>query len=252
MAAIPYNKNAIQSIKPKSIRLNGIDIEVEWKTIKAMHLSVYPPNGRVHISAPKEYSIPQVENYVLEKWVWLAEKRKLASAHSIQSPRQFVSGEEHFWRGKSYRLKVDVTKNAPFKVKVDGDYIHLFVHEGTSVQRKSELLDEWYRSDLRLVAEPLIAKWEDILNVKVAEWSIVKMPMRWGSCTQATKRIVLNLELAKKPLNCVEYVVAHELVHLLERLHNEHFRQLLFMHLPNWREIRQQLNDFPLTDMEKR
>lgn len=244
--------NLSQCAKPKSLCVNGIDIAVEWKKIKAIHLSVYPPDGRVHISAPVDYSTDQLESYVLEKWVWLSEKRKMATAHSIQAPREFVSGEEHFWRGQSYRLKVDIVKNTPFSVQVDGDYIHLYVHEGTTAQRKSELLDEWYRADLRLVAAPLIAKWESLLNVKVAEWNIVKMPLRWGSCTQATQKVVLNLELAKKPMNCVEYVVAHELVHLLERLHNERFRQLLFVHLPNWREIRQQLNDFPLTDTEKR
>lgn len=230
-----------------TIEINGVMIAIEEKPIKNIHLSVYPPDGRVHISVPLDTSDERVRLYVLQKWVWLSEKRKNATNHPRQLPRDYVSGEEHFSRGQSYRLKVEMADDDKPGVYINGDYLVLSVRSDATPQKRAEVLNAWYRKDLKLLIAPLLEKWENVLSVRVREWDVLRMSMRWGSCNRARSRILFNLELAKKPLHCVEYIVAHEMAHLIEQTHNDHFQQILFTYLPTWKDIRKELNEFPLS-----
>ncbi|MDO5565972.1 MAG: SprT family zinc-dependent metalloprotease [Planctomycetia bacterium] len=229
------------------IQLNNVNIEIEFKPIKNIHLSVYPPDGRVHISAPVGTSEEKIRLYALQKWVWITEKRRQSLSQSRQLPREYVSGEEHFLRGQSFRLKVITMHGGSSHVEVDGDYIKLYVQENSPAKRRAQILDDWYRSDLKRVLSILVEKWEKILNVQVSTWDVLRMTARWGSCSREKSKILFNLELAKKPCHCVEYIVAHELSHLIERTHNDRFRQILYSHLPMWMETRKELNEFPLS-----
>lgn len=239
----------IHSTHKTFVEINGVAIEIEEKPIKNLHLSVYPPSGKVHISVPLGTGLERIRLYVLQKWVWLSEKRRLATSYTRQLKRNYVSGEEHFVRGQSYRLKVIKTDGeTTHHVRIVGDYLTIYISGDATVRKLAEVLDNWYREDLKKVLAKLISKWEMILSVKVSEWEVLRMSARWGSCNRKKAKVIFNLELAKKPGNCVEYVVAHELAHLIERTHDNRFQQILFTHLPNWQELRQQLNDFPLSE----
>lgn len=184
--------------------------------------------------------------YVLEKWVWLTEKRTAVQDYERQDKREFVSGEAHFYRGGLYRLKVIEGVDEKPGVAVNGDYLNLYVRSGASTSRKAEVMSDWYKSMLEPIIEKYIAKWEEILGVKLKSWEIRQMSAKWGTCSKAKSKALFNLDLAKKPLVCVEYVVAHELAHLIERTHNENFTMVLNRNFSNWREIKHQLNHFPV------
>lgn len=226
--------------------INGIDIEVERKPIKNLHLAVYPPDGRVHVSAPKEYSDEQIKLFVLKKWVWIAQKRKETTAYTIQDVREYVSGEAHYYKGELYRLKVVRDNACTYHVETQGDYIIAYVHERTSKGSVADLLGSWYKAQITPTMAQYIGKWEQILGVKVQAWTIQQMQSSWGKCHKDSGKIMFNLQLAKKPLNCIEYVVAHELTHLIEQNHTDKFRHILGTYLPGWRNIKEQLNEFPL------
>lgn len=229
------------------VMVDNVCVKVDEKSIKHTHLSVYPPDGEVHISVPSGTSDAQIRFYVMQKWMWLCEKRKKATAHTRQPAREYISGEEHFSRGQSYRLKIEQTNDVPIGVHIEGDYLVVSVRANSPIKKRAEVLDDWYRSDLKSVLDSMIKKWERELSVAVAEWDVKRMNMRWGSCNRAKAKVIFNLELAKRPLHCVEYVVAHELAHLIERDHNDRFQGILFTHLPNWKDVRKELNDFPLS-----
>ncbi len=231
----------------REISIQNIAVEVEKKEIKHFHLSVYPPNGRVHISVPVGTSDERVREYVLQKWVWLADKIRKATSHRYQLPREYVSGEEHFSRGQSYRLKVEPIDQGAPGVFVRGDYLVLSVRRGSTIAKRAQVLNAWYRDDLKSILAPLIGKWEKILSVRVSKWDVKRMETRWGSCNHSKATLLFNLELAKRNQHCVEYIVAHEMIHILERTHTDRFRHILFSHLPDWESYRKELNEFPLT-----
>lgn len=224
--------------------INGINIEVEYKAIKHIHLAVYPPDGRVHVSAPKETTDAQLRMFVLSKWIWLIEKREEAIIHSIQSPREYVSGEAHYYKGDLYRLKVDVLPDQNPGVSIEGDYLAVCCRRQTQAE---EVLKGWYRERLKEILEPLIVRWANRLDTPIPDFDVQTMQQRWGSCKKAEKRILFNTELAKKPLECIEYIVAHEVTHLIERNHTDRFFRLMDTHLPNWEKLKEQLNEFPIT-----
>lgn len=226
--------------------VNEVEIEVERKPIKNLHLAVYPPNGRVHVSAPEEYTDEQIRLFVLKKWVWLIKKRKETTSYNIQDQREYISGEAHYYKGELYRLKVIRDNTCSHHVAIQGDYINVYVHDRTSKENIANVLWSWYKEQLTPTIAQYIAKWEIILDVKVVEWTIQQMMSSWGKCHKETGKIMFNLQLAKKPLNCIEYVVAHELVHLIEQNHTDKFRYILGTHLPGWQKIKEQLNEFPL------
>lgn len=226
------------------MNINGIDIKVERKPIKHIHLSVYPPDGRVHISTPQTTSDEQIRMFVLSKWVWLIEKREAATSHHILPPREYVSGEAHYYKGELYRLRVDVNQGEEQNVCIEGDYIVVCCRRKKNAEG---LLKDWYRARLNEILNSLIKKWSERLSFAMPEWEVLSMPGRWGSCNQAQRRIMFNPDLAKKPLACIEYIVAHEMVHLLERTHTDRFYRLLDTHMPGWEKLKDELNEMPIT-----
>ncbi|MGN0866481.1 MAG: M48 family metallopeptidase [Oligosphaeraceae bacterium] len=231
-----------------SLEVNGVLFAIEYKDIKHIHLSVYPPDGHAHISAPRNTPEIQLKLFILKRWIWLSEKIRKAKEHPTIPVRKYVSGEEHFWRGQSFRLKVIEDITVIPKVVIHGDYLELYAHPHSTREKRSQILNHWYRDRLNETLEATIPQWEERLKVKAESWDILKMRARWGSCQAKAKTLLFNLELAKKPTACVEYIVVHELAHLLEKNHNNHFQQILQTYLPTWRELRRQLNEFPIPE----
>jgi predicted metal-dependent hydrolase len=226
------------------ITVNKIPVEVEWKKIKNIHLTVYPPDARVHISAPMTMTMDSIRLYIITKLEWINKRIEMIRNQVRQTEREYVSGENHYFKGIRYRINV-VYKQAPPTVVMGGTkFINLYVREGSPTKKRAEILREWYRAELKETLPPIIGKWEEILQVKVKLWEIKQMKTQWGSCNHKTFRIIFNLELIKKPTHCIEYIVAHEMTHLVERLHNSRFTAILDKHIPNWRQLKDELNEF--------
>ena len=226
------------------ISISDISAEIEWKDIKNVHLTIYPPNARIHVSAPLAMTEEAVRLFLVTKQSWIRKQVSQIIEQNRQTPREYVSGENHYFKGHRYRLKV-VYHNAPPKVEIQGnEYIVLFVREGTTVERRAEILKEWYRLEFKFILPALIAKWEETLDVKVNKWEVKQMKTLWGSCNHRTHNIIFNLELIKKPLHCIEYIVVHELLHIKVRLHNEEYTSLLNRYFPNWKQLKDELNEF--------
>ena len=228
------------------MKVNNLEITIERKAIKHLHLAVYPPDGRVHVSAPVDYSDEQIKMFILKKWAWLTDKREKVTSYTYQDDREYVSGEAHYVKGKLYRLKVIRDNSCTHHIDTQGDYLNIYVHERTTSENIANLLWGWYKEQLISVINQYVEKWEKILGVKAHDYTIQQMQSSWGRCHKDTGKIMFNVQLAKKPLNCIEYVVAHELTHLIEQNHTERFKQILDTYLPNWQTIKEQLNEFPL------
>ena len=226
------------------VKIGNVSIEVFRKPIKNIHLRVYPPDGSIQISAPEKMELDSIRLFAITKLEWIKKKQQELKNFSRQSERQYVSGENHYFKGNRYRLKVIYQHTDPHVELQGNQFINLYVRREASIERRAEILKDWYRDNLSEMLENLISKWEKILDVNVEHWEIKQMKTLWGSCNSKRKSILFNLELVKKPLHCVEYIVAHELAHLIERHHNERFTALLDVHLPNWKIIKEQLNDF--------
>jgi len=227
--------------------VNNLNIELERKPIKYLHLSVYPPDGRVHVSAPMEYTDEDIKLFVLKKWTWILQKQKQTTSYTFQNEREYVSGESHYFKGSLYRLKVQKDNLPhPKHVEIKGDYIVVYVSERSTKNSIANTLWAWYKEQLTPIIERYVDKWQQILGVSPTQWSIQQMQSSWGKCHKQSGKILFNLQLAKKPLNCIEYVVAHEMTHLIEQNHTDRFRYILSSHLPEWRRVKEQLNEFPL------
>ncbi len=230
------------------IMVNGVPIRIVRKAIKNLHLGVYPPNGRVRVAAPLNVSDRAVRLAVVGKLGWIKRRRAKFSEQRRQTKREMVSGESHYFLGRRYRLTV-VQHNGPAKVVTrNRAVIELHVRPKTDSKRREQVLRRWYRQQLREIVPPLLERWQARLCVDLADWGIKKMKTKWGACNIEARRVWLNLELAKKPLRCIEYIVVHELIHLRERNHSEHFISLMNKHLPGWRSRRDELNATPLAD----
>ncbi len=228
-----------------TIQLGEISVVVVRKDIKHVHLSVYPPTGNVRISAPSRMKLETIRVFALTKLGWIRQQQKKFRAQERETPRDYIQRESHYLWGKRYLLTISEADHAP-TIEINHNRVHLEIRPGTDHLKRETILSEWYRDQLREAAAPLIAKWEGILGVKVASWRIQRMKTKWGSCNTTYKRVLLNLELAKKPEECLEYIILHELAHLIERRHNERFIAILDHHMPHWRSYRQQLNSLPL------
>jgi predicted metal-dependent hydrolase len=228
------------------IDVSGIPVEVVRKDIKNLHLGVYPPSGRVRVAAPLSVSDEAVRLAVVSRLGWVRRQQKRFEVQERQSPREMVSGETHFFRGRRYRLDVvETDKGMGVRRRTNGR-LELRVAPGSSRGFRERVLSEWYRQELRRQADALIQKWAPRIGVRVNGWGIRKMKTRWGTCNKVAGRICLNLELAKKSPACVELIVVHELVHLRYRHHNESFVNEMTRYLPNWRSVRDELNRAPL------
>lgn len=233
-------------IEPHYMTVSDLTVEVVRKNIKNLHLGVYPPNGRVRVATPLLISDEAVRLAVIGKLGWIKRQQAKFEAQPRQSQREMVSGESHYFLGRRYRLRV-VETNAQVKVVLQGNTVlELHVRPATTTEERERALQSWYREQLKLLIPPLLAKWQPVLGVVANDWGVKKMKTRWGSCNIRARRVWFNLELVKKPAQCLEYVVVHELLHLLERNHNDRFKALMDAYLPHWRLIREELNNAPL------
>lgn len=224
------------------IAVAGMNVEVVRKPIKNLHFGVYPPHGRVRVAAPLALTRDAVRLAVVDKLSWINRQRAKFEAQPRQSHREMVSGESHYFLGRSYLLAVIEDTDGDKVVLQNKVMIHLYVRPGSTQVQREQLLRSWYRAQLSDLIPSLIEKWQSILKVKASSWGIRRMKTKWGSCSPSTGRILLNLELAKKPVPCLEYIVLHELLHLLERKHNDRFVALMDRHMPNWTQYRDELN----------
>jgi predicted metal-dependent hydrolase len=231
----------------QQITVRGIPIEVVRKDIKNLHLAVYPPGGRVRIAVPARLRDETIRLAVVSRLGWIRRQRTRFEAQIRQSEREMVTGETHFFRGLPYRLVVIPGDNARTEIRTRNDRrMELHVPQGLGARERHTALSRWYRQDLQARIPALIAKWESIMGLRVADWRIKRMRTRWGTCNSTAGRVWLNLELAKKQPSCLEYVVVHEMVHLQERRHGPRFRELMDRFMPNWRQHRDSLNQAPL------
>lgn len=228
------------------ISVSGIPVEVVRKRIKNLHLGVYPPHGRVRVAAPLAVSADAVRLAVIGKLGWVKRQRSHFHAQPRQSAREMVGGESHYFLGRRYRLRVIEKPGVSGIVLRNRSTMELFVSPGKTPIQRQAVLHRWYRDRLRELVTPLMCKWQPVLGVSAAAWGIRKMKTRWGSCNIEARRIWLNLELVKKPPGGLEYILVHELTHLLERHHNDRFVALMDRFLPDWRHQRNQLNAAPL------
>ncbi len=226
----------------RSFQVRGIRVEVVRKDIKNLHLGVYPPLGRVRVAVPLVISDEAVRLAVIDKLGWIKRQKARFVQQPRQSQREMVNGESHYFLGKRYRLRVHEV-DAPARVAVRGlASLDLFVRPGATPAQREDTLLRWYRAQLKAQIPALLEKWQPILGVQASYWGVKKMKTKWGSCNHTAQRLWINLELAKKSTLCLEYIVVHELVHLLERNHTERFTLLMNKFLPNWRQCRATLN----------
>lgn len=232
------------------ISVGGLRVSVVRKAIRNLHLGVYPPDGRIRVAAPMAVSEAAVRVAVIGRLPWIKRQRASFTQQARESQREMVSGESHYYRGRRYRLQVVETAALP-RVELRGHQaLVLHVRAGWTADERSRLLHRWYRDRLRELVPRLLQKWQSELDVTVHAWGIKRMKTKWGSCNPRAKHIWLNLELIKKPPACLEYVVVHELAHLLAHNHDERFIGLMDRHLPTWRRRRDELNAAPLVKEE--
>ncbi|MGA9766412.1 MAG: SprT family zinc-dependent metalloprotease [Rhodomicrobium sp.] len=228
-----------------TIELGEIVVEVVKKNIKNIHLSVNPPAGAVRIAAPLRTKTETIRVFAISKLGWIKQQQKKLRAQEREAPREYLDRESHYVWGKRYLLQV-VEEDAAPNVELKHSKMLLQVRPGANEEKKRAVIDEWYREQIKKAAPPLIAKWERLLGVKLDRFLVRKMKTKWGSCTSGARSIRLNTNLAQKPPECLEYIVVHEMVHLLVRRHDERFSSLMDRHLPGWKLTRQILNAAPL------
>ncbi|BCL81428.1 metal-dependent hydrolase [Ktedonobacteria bacterium brp13] len=228
------------------ITVNGFVVDVVRKDIKNLHLAVYPPNGRVRVAAPLRVNDEAVRLFTISKLAWIKHQQARFAGQERQSAREFVSGESHYYQGHRYLLNVIYREGTPSVSLRNNKTMDLCVRPGSSTAVRERVLITWYRRQLKAEIVPLIDKWAALIGVTVADWGVKQMKTRWGTCNIKAGRIWLNLELIKKPVHCVEYIVVHELIHLLERHHNERFIAYMNSFMPLWQHYREELNRAPL------
>jgi predicted metal-dependent hydrolase len=228
--------------------VGDIQVELVRKDVKNLRLGVYPPHGAVRLSAPLAVSEAALQSLLIEKLGWIRRHRARFAGQPLQARQEIVTGESHYVFGRPYQLRVHEQPGSPRVVVSGTDTLDLMIPSGTRMAQRETLLWSWYRAQLRELIPSLLDTWQPALGVQVAEWSIKRMKTRWGSCNIPARRVWFNLELAKKPVQCLEYVVVHELAHLLERRHNARFKALMDLHLPQWRQRRELLNSSQLSD----
>ena len=228
----------------QQLELGNISIEVEQKDIKNIHLSVYPPNGKVKIAAPERMDIDTIRVFAINKLKWIKKQQEVFRNQERETKREFIERESHYFQGKRYLLSVIEQESKP-KVILKHSVIELYIRPNTSTKKRKEILDEWYREEMKKIIPNMLKKWEQKIGVKTNDFGVKIMRTKWGTCNVEAKRIWLNLELAKKPLECLEYILVHELVHLLERNHNDKFIRYMNKFMPKWRFFRDELNRLP-------
>ena len=229
----------------ETIQLGDISIRVTRKAIKNVHLSVHPPGGRVTLSAPTATRLDVARAYAISRLSWIREQQKKLQNQAREAPRQFVTRESHYLWGRRHLLTV-VHKETKPSVSLDHKRIMLSIRPGTDRTKRAKVIHDWQKTLLHEVMPPLIRKWERKLRVKVKGYFLQRMKTKWGSCNHRAGYIRLNTELVKKPKDLLEYVIVHEMAHLIEPAHSARFIAILDRHYPSWREARAELNELPL------
>lgn len=244
-------KSSKHSVSTKEqIHIGNLDIDVVRKDIKNMHLAVYPPKGRIRLAAPSKTDPEVVRLFAISKLAWIKTQVKAFKEQHRQSHRSYVSGESHYFKGKRYLLDV-VEQKGRQRIELKGSRkISMFIRPKTTQAKRAELMKEWYRRELKAQIPELLLKWQKTIGVEANDWGVKHMRTKWGACNIEAKRIWLNLELAKKPKICLEYIIVHELVHLLERKHNERFVGFMDQFMPKWRMHRDLLNQLPVAHVD--
>ena len=230
----------------ETIYIGDLSIQVTKKDIKNVHLSVHPPDGRVILVAPTATRLEVARAYAISRLSWIREQQQKLKNQARETPRQFIERESHYLWGRRYLMTV-LYRDAKPCVTLDHKRITLTVRPGSDARRRAEVIHEWHKSILHEVVPRLIRKWEPKLEVKVADYFLQRMKTKWGSCNHKAGHIRLNTELVKKPKDLLEYVIVHEMLHLLEPTHSDRFMAILGEHYPTWREARAELNELPLT-----
>lgn len=231
------------------LTVSEIPVHITRKDIKRLHLSVYPPEGQVKVSAPLFMTDDNIRLAVISRLKWIRTQQKQLQDQPRQTERRMVSGESHYLWGSRYCLEVTY-RQGKHTVTPKGDRLLMVVSPGTTQENRERLLMDYYRQQLKQYTPPLLDKWQPKINRQIKDWGIRRMKTKWGSCTPESGRVWLNLELAKKPLECLEYVLVHEMVHLLEANHGDKFVSYMDDFLPNWRIIKKSLNHQPLSALQ--
>ena len=232
-----------------TLELGGVSVDVVTKAIKNIHLSVYPPTGRVRIAAPQHMKLETIRVFAISKLGWIKRQQRYVAGQDREAPREYLERESHYLWGKRYLMKVAVADGAP-TVGLSHRQLVLSVRPEASEARRGEILDAWYRAQIKMAMPALLARWQPLMRVNVERYFVQRMKTKWGSCTPSTRSIRLNTDLAKKPPGCLEYIVVHELAHLQEPTHNARFTALMDRFLPNWRQRRDDLNRLPLRHVD--
>lgn len=238
------------NIDGHQITVGGIEVDVVRKPIKNLHLGVYPPNGRVRVAAPVGVNDEAVRLAVVTRMGWIKRQQAKFDIQPRQTERSYVSGESHFFFGQRYRLNIVEGARAGRVHIRNSRTLDLHVRAGGDQTTRERVFQSWYRHELKSRAAPLLASWAEAFGIGLPEWGVKRMKTKWGTCNIEAKRIWLNLELVKKPPQCLEYVIVHELAHFFERNHSDRFVALLDQKLPQWRLIRDELNSAPLAHEE--
>lgn len=225
----------------------GLGVDVVYKDIKNLHISVYPPVGRVRVAAPERTDEDIIRLAIVQRLPWIKRQREQLQNADRQTSREMLSGETHYVWGQRYRLDASRT-SGHYSIETKRGTLWIAAPAGTDSDGLRASLDRWYRRELKHAYPPLLEKWQAKLDVEASKVVIRRMKTKWGTCVQHSRTILLNLELAKKNPRCLEYILVHELMHLRERTHNERFIALMDKHLPDWRARRDELNDAPLAD----
>lgn len=232
------------------MQIGELEIDIVRKEIKNLHLGVYPPNGKVRIAVPKGVNDRTVRLYAISKLGWIRKQQRKFVRQDRQSHREYVNRETHYLFGRPYLLKV-IEVSQPQRVCIKNKRVlELCVRPGANREQRAKVMEDFYRAELKKHLTELLEKWERRTGIKVNEAGVKKMRTKWGTCNSEARRIWINLELAKKPLGCLEYILVHEMVHIRERLHNDRFQALVYQFLPRWKHLKDELNQLPVSHME--
>src|SRR3990167_9349546 len=228
-------------------KVGGIEVVVLHKKVKNLHLNVLPPVGKVRVSAPINMGDDAIRTFFATRISWIKKHQAKFKGHERQTAREYVSGESHFFLGNRYRLEVEFTEEKLGVTIKNKKKMVLSVNPKSQLLKREQVVQDWYRNELRNILTDLIDKWQKKIGVKADYWGIRRMKTRWGTCDEKTNRLWFNLELIKKPERCIQYVVVHELIHLIEIKHNDKFVELINKYLPKWRSEKDELNQLILS-----
>ncbi len=236
-----------QSLKllTEQITVSDVTVDVLRKNIKSIRLAIYP-TGKIRISVPRRVPDDTIRSFIMSKLQWIKKHQSKQKNQKRLPPKEYKNMESHFFLGNTYVLNVIETNAPPNIILRSATDIDLYVRPNSSIAVRKAIMNEWYRTELKKLIPPLIEYWEKKMHVTVGEWHVKLMKTKWGTCNTQMKRIWINLELAKKPLHLLEYIIVHEMVHLLERHHNHKFRAYMQTFLPNWKQLKAELNKHPI------